>query len=291
MAAAGFVTVALTAAGFWLSYAHLAEIAGHHGLGGSPVRQWAWPATLDAFIIAGELLMLRASLRRITDWWAIALTATGSLGSIALNVAGVAGTRGAQSVPVMNYVVAAVPPAAALLAFGVIMRQIHQHLLHPTPAPAPASAPTDRTGRSTSPDAYLPQPDTSVRGPHPDPTDTETETALPAPDTTVEPLPEPAVKVETEPGRNAEVERQADDGPRKTSPPTVPARRVGRPTSGDLEDFLPIVAALGREPTLQEMRTALSDAGHPISNDRLGKLKKLLADHHNAALTEPPLRH
>ncbi|WP_322871091.1 DUF2637 domain-containing protein [Streptomyces goshikiensis] len=61
LAVAGCVIIALTAAGFWLSYAHLAEVAGRHGLGTSPARQWAWPATLDAFIVAGEVLMLRAS--------------------------------------------------------------------------------------------------------------------------------------------------------------------------------------------------------------------------------------
>ncbi|WP_327744292.1 DUF2637 domain-containing protein [Streptomyces europaeiscabiei] len=124
--AAGVVIVALTAGGFWLSYAHLAEVAGQHGLKSSPVRQWAWPATLDAFIVAGELLMLRAGLRRVTDGWAIALTATGSVGSIALNVAGVSGTGNTGTVPLLDYVVAAVPPTAALLAFGVLMRQIHQ---------------------------------------------------------------------------------------------------------------------------------------------------------------------
>ncbi|WP_443061277.1 DUF2637 domain-containing protein [Streptomyces sp. NBC_00391] len=126
LVAAGVVIVALTAGGFWLSYAHLAEVAGQHGLSSSPVRQWAWPATLDAFIVAGELLMLRAGLRRVTDGWAIALTATGSGGSIALNVAGVNGTGNASTVPLLDYVVAAVPPTAALLAFGVLMRQIHQ---------------------------------------------------------------------------------------------------------------------------------------------------------------------
>jgi len=120
------VIVALTAGGFWLSYAHLAQVAGQHGLRNSPVRQWAWPATLDAFIVAGELLMLRAGLRRVTDGWAIALTATGSIGSIALNVAGVSGTGNASAAPLLDYVVAAVPPTAALLAFGVLMRQIHQ---------------------------------------------------------------------------------------------------------------------------------------------------------------------
>ncbi|MCZ4510752.1 DUF2637 domain-containing protein [Streptomyces sp. ActVer] len=132
--AAGVVIVALTAGGFWLSYAHLAEVAGQHGLKNSPARQWAWPATLDAFIVAGELLMLRAGLRRVTDKGAIALTAAGSVGSIALNVAGVSGTGGTGAVPLLDYVVAAVPPTAALLAFGVLMRQIHQLVAESTDA-------------------------------------------------------------------------------------------------------------------------------------------------------------
>ncbi|MBP5868278.1 DUF2637 domain-containing protein [Streptomyces sp. LBUM 1478] len=139
LVAAGVVIVALTAGGFWLSYAHLAEVAGQHGLKSSPVRQWAWPATLDAFIVAGELLMLRAGLRRVTDGWAIALTATGSVGSIALNVAGVSGTGKASAVPLLDYVVAAVPPTAALLAFGVLMRQIHQLVDQPAGHPDAAS--------------------------------------------------------------------------------------------------------------------------------------------------------
>jgi hypothetical protein len=136
LAAAGAVIAALTAGGFWLSYAHLAEVAGAHGLGRSPVRQWAWPATLDSFIVAGELLMLRAGLRNTPDRWAVALTATGSVGSIALNVAGVAGSG---SVPLLNYIVAAVPPTAALLAFGALMRQIRQLVSEPGSVPEPRS--------------------------------------------------------------------------------------------------------------------------------------------------------
>ncbi|GAB7032568.1 DUF2637 domain-containing protein [Streptomyces sp. NPDC021749] len=138
LVAAGIVIIALTAGGFWLSYAHLAEVAGQHGLKSSPVRQWTWPATLDAFIVAGELLMLRAGLRRVTDGWAIALTATGSVGSIALNVAGVSGAGGFGAKPLLDYVVAAVPPTAALLAFGVLMRQIHQLVDRPIGRPGPA---------------------------------------------------------------------------------------------------------------------------------------------------------
>ena len=64
--AAGLVIIALTAAAFWLSYAHLAEVALGHGLEQAPARAWAWPATLDLFIVAGELLMLRAALALAT---------------------------------------------------------------------------------------------------------------------------------------------------------------------------------------------------------------------------------
>jgi hypothetical protein len=126
---AATVTVLLTAAAFWLSYEHLHDIADGNGL--DDARAWAWPATVDLFIVAGELLMLRASLgRHGMDWWAVALAAFGSLGSIALNVAGVG--YGADP---MEYVVAAVPPSAALVAFGALMRQLHARLAQDAPPP------------------------------------------------------------------------------------------------------------------------------------------------------------
>lgn len=120
-AGAAAVTVALTAAAFWLSYEHLHDVAAANGLAGA--RAWAWPGTVDLFIIAGELLILRAALRGQFDWFAYLLAGVGSLGSIALNVAGVG--QGAQP---MEYIVAAVPPTAALVAFGALMRQVHEHL-------------------------------------------------------------------------------------------------------------------------------------------------------------------
>ncbi|MFM9790138.1 DUF2637 domain-containing protein [Streptomyces turgidiscabies] len=120
---AGLVIIALTAAAFWLSYAHLAEVALAHGMHDKEVRAWAWPSTLDLFIVAGELLMLRAALAGKVDGWAIGLTVVGSSSSIALNVAGVGGNA-----ELLDYVVAAVPPTAALLAFGALMRQVHQAL-------------------------------------------------------------------------------------------------------------------------------------------------------------------
>jgi hypothetical protein len=117
---AAVIITAITGIAFWLSYHHLHDVAASNGLGMDPARAWAWPAVLDLFYLAGELLILRASYLRTVDPWAIGLTAIGALGSIGLNVAGV-GT----GAPVLQYVVAAVPPVAALFAFGALMRQLH----------------------------------------------------------------------------------------------------------------------------------------------------------------------
>ncbi|ADE43482.1 excisionase [Streptomyces phage phiSASD1] len=121
--AAGLVIISLTVVAFWLSYAHLHDVAASHGLGGSPARAWAWPATLDLFIVAGEIMMLVAALSHRKDLWAIGLTAAGSFGSIGLNVYGVG-----AGAPMIEYLVAAAPPSAALLAFGALMNQIHKSI-------------------------------------------------------------------------------------------------------------------------------------------------------------------
>ncbi|GAB2993580.1 hypothetical protein GCM10023080_069860 [Streptomyces pseudoechinosporeus] len=122
-ALAAVLTVLLTAVAFWLSYEHLQEVAARHGMAEAVARSWAWPATVDLFIVIGELLILRASLAHRVDWWAIGLVTAGDGASIALNVAGVG-----QDANALNYVVAAVPPVAALLAFGALMRQVHAYL-------------------------------------------------------------------------------------------------------------------------------------------------------------------
>ncbi|WP_221348790.1 DUF2637 domain-containing protein [Streptomyces beigongshangae] len=122
-ALAAVLTVLLTAVAFWLSYEHLQEVAARHGMQEAVARSWAWPATVDLFIVIGELLILRASLAHRVDWWAIGLVTAGDGASIALNVAGVG-----QDADALNYVVAAVPPVAALLAFGALMRQVHAYL-------------------------------------------------------------------------------------------------------------------------------------------------------------------
>lgn len=156
----GVVIIALTAVAFWLSFAHLHTVAAQHGLGASVARAWAWPATLDLFIIAGELLMLRASLRHEVDWWAIVLTVVGSGGSIALNVFGVGGRDP------LAYVIAAVPPTAALLAFGALMRQAHTVLKQTASvavAPEPVASPAaTRPTRASVPAASPASPPASA---------------------------------------------------------------------------------------------------------------------------------
>ncbi len=134
---AGLLTIVLTVVAFWLSYEHLHDVADGHGLDGE--RAWAWPATLDMFIVIGELLILRASLMRKIDPWSWVCASIGSVGSITLNVVGVG--KGAGT---LDYVIAAVPPVAALLAFGILMRQLHEAITAYVSAP-PTIVPGTRT--------------------------------------------------------------------------------------------------------------------------------------------------
>ncbi|MDX3831369.1 DUF2637 domain-containing protein [Streptomyces europaeiscabiei] len=125
----------LTGVSLWLSYEHLHDVGARHGFADDPIRAWAWPATLDLFYAAGEVLILRAALARRIDWWAISLVVFGAGGSIALNIAGVG-----ENAHVLDYVVAAVPPVASLLAFGALMNQLYRLLAQRAEASAPVVA-------------------------------------------------------------------------------------------------------------------------------------------------------
>lgn len=118
---AAVASIVLTAIAFLLSFAHLEQIASRHGL--HDERSWLWPAAVDLFIVIGESLMLRAALKGERDVWAIGLTVFGSAASIGFNIAGVGGDASR-----MDYAVAALPPTAALIAFGAVMRQVHSFL-------------------------------------------------------------------------------------------------------------------------------------------------------------------
>ncbi|MCX4529277.1 DUF2637 domain-containing protein [Streptomyces sp. NBC_01551] len=260
--AAGTVIIVLTGAGFWLSYAHLAEVAGRHGLDRSPIRQWAWPATLDMFIVAGELLMLRAGLRRVTDWWAIGLTAAGSAGSIALNVAGVSGTTGSP-VPVLDYVVAAVPPTGAMLAFGVLMRQIHQRIARPLRNGATETRTGSGPSRTTAP------PDTTESRTGPNPAHDETRTDAPAGPDRPSPKPGPR-RTRTGPARPRTVRAKVHGGrsERRTGPRRLSEEEVVELV---LPDVPAALAADGNEQiTRTQLRSIMRARGIPLGNEHIG---------------------
>ncbi|WP_251067986.1 DUF2637 domain-containing protein [Streptomyces sp. ISL-22] len=274
LVAASIFIIALTAGAFWLSYAHLADIAGQHGLGTSPIRRWAWPATLDAFLVAGELLMLRAGLRRVTDKWAIAVTAIGSVGSIALNVAGVTGTGKASAVPFLDYVVAAVPPAAAMVAFGVLMRQIHQLVERPvdhsepgsTPVPEPRVTHSVQLGKS-----LVTAVGQSAEAP--------VERVLPA-------------ELLVEPGQATElpvaVSVQSPESPDETAEGKP---RGGRPPGAPLEELVEIgriALAEHRTLTRSGLRNAVKAKGLTISSERQTDVMAILRPEIEAAAETSP---
>ncbi|MFJ8155106.1 DUF2637 domain-containing protein [Streptomyces sp. NPDC094468] len=264
--AAGFVIVVLTTGAFWLSYAHLAEVAAQHGLRDSPTRKWAWPATLEAFIVAGELLMLRAGLRQVTDGWAIGVTAIGSVGSIGLNVAGVTGTREVGSVPLLDYVVAAVPPAAAMVAFGVLMRQVHELVAEPADHSAPDAAQVPEPPATTS---VHPAPTSATAGRQP----REAPVARVGPASPAAELP-------------AAVSVRSPESPASTAAGRV---RGGRPPGASLQTLVEIGRAAASEQgklTRAVVRTAVEDKGLTVGSKRLTEVMGILRAEPDAA-TEP----
>lgn len=111
---------AATAVGFWLSYDGLHAFALHAGLRGP--EAWAWPASVDLFIAAGEAGVTISSLRRRTDPAAWVLLALGFGASVTANVLHV----DPAALSWTHYAAAAVPPVAAMLALAALMRQIYQ---------------------------------------------------------------------------------------------------------------------------------------------------------------------
>ena len=113
------VTVIATAVGFWLSYAGLHSFAVRAGLRGS--EAWAWPSSVDLFILAGELGIPISTLRDgAADWRAWGYFVAGAGPSVAFNVLHVT----VHAVGWGKYAVAATPPVAAVLALAALMQQV-----------------------------------------------------------------------------------------------------------------------------------------------------------------------
>lgn len=113
------VTVIATAVGFWLSYAGLHSFAVQAGLTGP--EAWAWPASVDLFILAGELGITISTLRDgRPDRRAWGYFIAGCAPSVTFNVLHVT-----QNFPAWGkYAVAATPPVAAVLALAALMQQV-----------------------------------------------------------------------------------------------------------------------------------------------------------------------
>jgi Protein of unknown function (DUF2637) len=80
-----FVAVVATGVGFWLSYAGLHSFDVRAGLRGP--EAWAWPSSVDLFILAGELGITISTLRDgATDWRAWVYFAMGCGPSVTFNV-------------------------------------------------------------------------------------------------------------------------------------------------------------------------------------------------------------
>jgi hypothetical protein len=113
------VAVIATGVGFWLSYAGLHSFDVRAGLRGP--EAWAWPSSVDLFILAGELGITISTLRDgRTDWRAWVYFAMGCGPSVTFNVLHVT----LHAVGWAKYAVAATPPLAAVLALAALMQQI-----------------------------------------------------------------------------------------------------------------------------------------------------------------------
>ena len=113
------VTVIATGVGFWLSYAGLHSFAARAGLRGP--EAWAWPSSVDLFILAGELGITISTLRDSHhDWRAWVYFGMGAGPSVAFNVLHVT----VHALGWARYAVAATPPLAAVLALAALMQQV-----------------------------------------------------------------------------------------------------------------------------------------------------------------------
>jgi Protein of unknown function (DUF2637) len=120
MAAMVAATAAATAVGFWLSYHGLHAFAVRAGMAGA--EAWAWPASVDLFIVAGEAGVTISALRRERDSGAWVYLVLGFALSVTGNILHVHPGQ----LPWAPYAVAAVPPMAAMAALAALLRIVYR---------------------------------------------------------------------------------------------------------------------------------------------------------------------
>jgi hypothetical protein len=134
--------VALALAGFAMSYDALHALAREQGVP-APLA-WLWPLVVDGFIIVASLSVVRAVAdnRHASYPWTLVLAFSAI--SVAFNVVHAAPTLIAR-------LVAAIPPAALVLSFELLMRQLRAALQpggkteRAAPADLATTAPTPAT--------------------------------------------------------------------------------------------------------------------------------------------------
>lgn len=139
--------VGLAVGGFAMSYDALHSLALAQGVPGA--LAWLWPLVVDGFIVVASLSVVRAIAdgRRAVYPWLLVL-AFSSI-SVAFNVVHAAPTLVAR-------LVAAIPPAALVLSFELLMRQLRAALgpkpttTEPAIAPATSSLAPSLESLSTS---------------------------------------------------------------------------------------------------------------------------------------------
>ena len=130
--------IGLAVAGFAMSYDALHALAVEQGVF-APLA-WLWPLVVDGFIVVASLSVVRAVAdgRRATYPWLLVLAFSGI--SVAFNVVHAAPTLVAR-------LVAAIPPAALVLSFELLMRQVRAalgtapHAARAARAPVPVRRP------------------------------------------------------------------------------------------------------------------------------------------------------
>jgi hypothetical protein len=107
-----------TGVGFWLSYSNLHDFATRAGEKGA--EAWAWPSTVDLFIVAGEAALLIGFLLHKKDPWGWVYLILGFSMSATGNVLHIMHGPLPWWAP---FAAAGVPPVAALLALSALLRQ------------------------------------------------------------------------------------------------------------------------------------------------------------------------
>jgi len=111
--------VGLAVAGFAMSYDALHSLAVEQGV--PAALAWLWPLVVDGFIVIASLSVVRAVAdgQRASYPWLLVLAFSGI--SVAFNVVHAAPT-------LVDRLVAAIPPAALVLSFELLMRQLRAAL-------------------------------------------------------------------------------------------------------------------------------------------------------------------